>query len=688
MAQPVVVEVPQWQGSSSPAAWRLRDGCRSLAGLLPVTRRIRTEVTDAGAPDGTWSVGDAGGGAGTGGADGRTTDRVRALDALTANLAAVRAALADAAAHADPPGGAVGACAGRTDTSAPPAEACVGPAGGCVSLADASTDPVGPSTDRTGEAAGPAGAFTTPGEETTDSPDVATGPGNVCAGPADTLSGRTDAVLLVTVGGDCGVELAPVERAHQQYGDRLAVVWCDAHADLNTPGSSPSGAFHGMVLRTLLGEGPEPLRCAAPLAPGQVVLAGVRSLDGAEERYVAEQRVRHLGVTEPADPGALVEAVAATGAEAVYVHIDLDVLDPGVFSSVGVPEPHGLTPHRLADAVRALTERFTVAGLGLTEHQPAEGAAERAAGTQVLGGLVRTLTDLVAGPHPEDVRRIERHALDAWPAPRCCSENGWLLRHIPGMRRLRSGNTALPLPLSPGGDEKDGGGAEGATVRTDALAEVEAFYAGRGLPAAVQVSPTARHIALDEQLAARGYVHGEAIQVLTAPTDAVARPPGPAARPADGWRIEVERSVTRHWLEAFVALDGKEDACVLLPVEVVSRIKLPVATVTVCAPDRRTAGVGLFVGGDERWAGVYCMVTHPGLRRRGTGAAVLRAGAGWAAGQHVPGLCLQVGGADAGARALYARAGFGHAYGYHYRLRKIPHGGSVAGASATRVTVR
>ncbi|MGH3734382.1 MAG: arginase family protein [Micromonosporaceae bacterium] len=69
----------------------------------------------------------------------------------------------------------------------------------------------------------------------------------------DALAGLDDTVI--TLGGDCGVELAPISAARTRYGDQLTVLWLDAHPDLNTPQSSPSGAFHGMVLRTLLGQG-------------------------------------------------------------------------------------------------------------------------------------------------------------------------------------------------------------------------------------------------------------------------------------------------------------------------------------------------------------------------------------------------------------------------------------------------
>jgi arginase family enzyme len=193
---------------------------------------------------------------------------------------------------------------------------------------------------------------------------------------------------VVTVGGDCGVELAPVEAAHRRYGGQLAVVWFDAHGDLNTPASSPSGAFHGMVLRTLLGDGPAELLPSRALSPGQVVLAGVRALDPGEDDYVQRHGIRWLSVAELADPSPLIEAIAATGADTVYVHIDLDVLDPRSFAAVGTPEPDGLSPDRLAASVAALARHFSVAGLGITEYEPAEPTDQT-----LLDSLIPTLVN-------------------------------------------------------------------------------------------------------------------------------------------------------------------------------------------------------------------------------------------------------------------------------------------------------
>ncbi|NUP76299.1 MAG: arginase family protein [Nonomuraea sp.] len=199
--------------------------------------------------------------------------------------------------------------------------------------------------------------------------------------------------LVVTAGGDCGVELEPVAAARRRFGERLVVVWFDAHGDLNTPDSSPSGAFHGMVLRALTGEGPDGLVAGEPVGPGQVVLAGVRDLDPAEAAFVEAHGVRRV---READAEALVEAVGAAGGAgepvAVYVHVDFDVLDPAVFGSVGCPTPDGFRTEELLSMVGAVAERFEVVGLGLMEYEPA-GAEDQA----VLASLVKELVGVCSG---------------------------------------------------------------------------------------------------------------------------------------------------------------------------------------------------------------------------------------------------------------------------------------------------
>ncbi len=175
----------------------------------------------------------------------------------------------------------------------------------------------------------------------------------------------------LTIGGDCGVELGAIEHV---VNDDVAVVWFDAHPDLNTPESSPSGAFNGMVLRTLLGDGPDSLVPPVTVDSARLVLAGTRAFDPDEETLIASRGIPVIPA-ERVDAAALVAAVEATGASAVYIHVDLDVLDPADIDGLGYPEPFGVRAAVLSETIRALVAQFPLVGAGITEFAPATLAA-------------------------------------------------------------------------------------------------------------------------------------------------------------------------------------------------------------------------------------------------------------------------------------------------------------------------
>lgn len=175
----------------------------------------------------------------------------------------------------------------------------------------------------------------------------------------------------LTVGGDCGVSLAAIEHTLTTTQGDLAVVWFDAHPDLNTLESSPSGAFSGMVLRTLLGDGVAGLVPATPLAADHLVLVGVRSVDDGEDAYLTETGIARIGADELATSDGLVAAVEATGAASVYLHIDLDVLDPGEVAGVSDPVPFGIAAAELVRAIRAVKSRYRIAGATIAGFSPA-----------------------------------------------------------------------------------------------------------------------------------------------------------------------------------------------------------------------------------------------------------------------------------------------------------------------------
>ncbi len=187
----------------------------------------------------------------------------------------------------------------------------------------------------------------------------------------DTLSTALagHAGLAIVIGGDCGVELAAIGSALSN-GD-TAVLWLDAHPDLNSPETSTSGAFHGMVLRTLLGDGPAALVPARPLEASRLVLAGTRASDDAESEYIAGAGIRMIPPDE-VTADSIGEALRATGASSVYVHVDLDVLDPADIDGIGFPEPFGLGLKQLLDAIAAARATLPLAGAGITEFAPAE----------------------------------------------------------------------------------------------------------------------------------------------------------------------------------------------------------------------------------------------------------------------------------------------------------------------------
>lgn len=191
----------------------------------------------------------------------------------------------------------------------------------------------------------------------------------------------------VLIGGDCSVTVAALD-ALPSGTDDLAVVWCDAHGDLHTPDTSPSGAFSGMALRALLGEGEGRLSLSPGIPRERVVTVGMRDLDDAETGQLAG--LRSLSVGDLDRPDALAEAVAATGAHRVWVHIDVDVLDPAELGGVSAPVPFGLTAAALSAAIRGLRARVPLAGAtiaGFAPRTPADAVDDLGALLRLVGAV-------------------------------------------------------------------------------------------------------------------------------------------------------------------------------------------------------------------------------------------------------------------------------------------------------------
>lgn len=186
----------------------------------------------------------------------------------------------------------------------------------------------------------------------------------------------------VVIGGDCGVAVPAVAHAATRHPG-MAVVWFDAHGDLHSPDTSPSGAFAGMALRAVFGDGE--LSAGGAVTADRVILAGAREFEDAEAALVAATGLRVLGVADLADPEALADAVAATGADAVYIHVDLDVLDPAVMTGLTSAVPFGLAVADVTASVAALRARLPLAGASVCGFAPATPAAA----VDDLGSILR-----------------------------------------------------------------------------------------------------------------------------------------------------------------------------------------------------------------------------------------------------------------------------------------------------------
>jgi arginase len=189
----------------------------------------------------------------------------------------------------------------------------------------------------------------------------------------------------VVVGGDCSVSVFALSALDTSD---LAVLWCDAHPDLNEPSTSPSGAFAGMALRAVMGEGEPQLALSPGVGAERVVLLGARSIDDTER-----DRLDGLTLLSPADlddVDAVTAAVRATGADRVWVHIDVDVLDPAEFEGVSEAAPFGVSATRLATALRRLRDEMPLAGAtiaGFAPRSPADAVLDLGAILRLIGAV-------------------------------------------------------------------------------------------------------------------------------------------------------------------------------------------------------------------------------------------------------------------------------------------------------------
>jgi arginase len=208
--------------------------------------------------------------------------------------------------------------------------------------------------------------------------------------------------MPVSLGGDHSIamgSLAGVARCLRRRGERLGLVWFDAHADCNTPETSPTGNIHGMPLAAALGLGEASLVDLAGFAPmvdgARAALVGIRDLDGAEKDNVRATGVGAFTMRDIDERGmraVMEEAIkrATAGTAGFHVSFDLDAMDPDFAPGVGTPVPGGLSYREAHLAMEMLADTGQVVSAELVEANP---ILDERNGTARLG--VELLTSLL-----------------------------------------------------------------------------------------------------------------------------------------------------------------------------------------------------------------------------------------------------------------------------------------------------
>ena len=197
--------------------------------------------------------------------------------------------------------------------------------------------------------------------------------------------------LPVLLAGECSIALTTQPTVLRQRPDTV-VLWLDAHGDFNVPAESPSAYLAGMALAGACGRW-DPGFGMEPVPTDRVVLAGVRDLDGEERTALERSDVTVVGAS-PIET--LVAVKNALYGAPVYVHLDLDVLDPSVFPA-RVPAPDGLAPEKLLDLLEAVIADCELVGIEVTGFEAPVDEEERqeAAATvmRVLEPLLETIPE-------------------------------------------------------------------------------------------------------------------------------------------------------------------------------------------------------------------------------------------------------------------------------------------------------
>ena len=204
-------------------------------------------------------------------------------------------------------------------------------------------------------------------------------------------AGLEEGALPVILGGDHSIAIGSVAGVASYYrkrNQRVGIIWLDAHTDVNTPETSPSGNIHGMPLAALLGRGARELTHVAGFSPKvlpeNVAVIGARSIDPGEREFVKSVGIRVFSMSELDErglPDVVADAVeiATMNTAGFHVTMDMDFIDPFYAPGVGTPERGGATYRESHLAMEKIAASGRVLSVELTEVNPVFDTANQTA---------------------------------------------------------------------------------------------------------------------------------------------------------------------------------------------------------------------------------------------------------------------------------------------------------------------
>jgi arginase len=206
-------------------------------------------------------------------------------------------------------------------------------------------------------------------------------------GQVDDAMTAGDTPLLLAA--DCSVSVTTLPAALRNRPEGR-ILWLDAHGDYNTPETSGSGYLGGMCLAAAAGEWDAGL--GDPLPADRIVLAGIRDLDPGERELLERSAATVIGASTVET---LVAVKNALDGAPIFVHLDLDVLDPEDFPAA-VPAPNGLHPDKLYDLMDSVLEDSELLGLEVTNFAVPADEDESAVATETAMHVLEPFLDHLA----------------------------------------------------------------------------------------------------------------------------------------------------------------------------------------------------------------------------------------------------------------------------------------------------